>query len=63
MMAIDSTSKKSRIVMAFERAKGLHEAKKLNGAEFSESVTTMYELLLELGVIEKRKEGYILYWK
>lgn len=63
MMAIDPASKKSRIVLAFERAKDIHEVKKLNGAEFSESVTTMYELLLELGVIEKQKKGYTLYRK
>ena len=63
MMAIDPASKKSRIVLAFERAKDIHEVKKLNGAEFSESVTTMYELLLELGIIEKQKKGYTLYRK
>jgi hypothetical protein len=63
MMAIDPVSKKSRIVSAYERAKAIHEAKKVNGAELRESVTTIYELLFELGVIEKKKEGYVLYRK
>ena len=63
MMADDQESKKSRIVSAFERAKAIHETKKGNGAESRESVTTIYELLLELGVIEKKKEGYVLFRK
>ena len=64
MMADDPVSKKSRIVAAFERAKAIHESKKAMGAEFRESVTNMYELMLALGVIEKKKEGqYELYRK
>ncbi len=63
MMADDPVNKKSRIVLAFERAKAIHEAKKANGAESRESVTTIYELLFELGVIEKKKNGYILFRK
>lgn len=63
MMAIDPVSKKSRILSAFERAKAIHETKKAQGAEFMESVTTIYELLLELGVIEKNNDGYALYMK
>ncbi len=63
MMAIDPASKKSRIVMAFERAQKIHEAKKSNGAEFSESVTTIYELLLQLGVVENTANGYVLFRK
>ena len=61
MLANEPESNKSRIVSAFERAKELHEAKKEQGAEFRESVTTIYELLLELGVIEKKKNGYTLF--
>lgn len=63
MMAIEPANKKCRIVSAFERAKVLHEAKKAQGAEFRESVTTIYELLFELGVIEKKKNGYTLFRK
>ena len=63
MMADDPVSKKTRIVSAFERAKIIHENKIAIGAEFHESVTTIYELLLELGVIEKKKDGYVLFRK
>lgn len=63
MMAIDPVSNKSRVVSAFERAKIIHENKIAIGAEFHESVTTIYELLLELGVIEKKKDGYVLFRK
>lgn len=63
LMADDPVNKKSRIVLAFERAKAIHEAKKAKGAESRESVTTIYELLLELGVIEMKKNGYILFRK
>lgn len=63
MLATEPESKKSRIVLAFERAKAIHEKKKAAGTETAESVTTIYELLLELGVIEKTKEGFTLYRK
>ncbi len=63
MMADDPESRKSRAVLAFERAKAIHETKKANGAEARESVTTIYELLFELGVIETSKDGYILFRK
>ena len=63
MLAINPTTKRSRIVDAFERAKTMHEAKKQKGAEFCESVTTIYELLTALGVINKTKKGYRLYCK
>lgn len=63
LMADDPTAKKSRIVMAFERAKTIHESKKRSGSEFAESVTTIYLLLLKLGVIEETKEGYRLFRK
>ncbi len=63
MMADDPVVKKSRIVLAFERAKAIHETKKGNGDESRESVTTIYELLLELGVIENNKGDYVLFRK
>ena len=31
----------------------IHETKKNQGAEFAESVTTMYELMKELGVVKE----------
>ena len=51
MLSIDPNTKHRRIEDAFERAKKIHENKKGNGCEFDESVTTIYELLLELGVL------------
>lgn len=51
MMAIDPVTHNRRIIDACNRAKSLHKRKKQDGAEFSESVTNMYELLLELGVV------------
>ncbi len=63
MLAIDPISKKRRIILAFERAKAIHEAKKANDAETCESVTTIYELLYELGAIEKTRNGHELYIK
>ncbi len=63
MLAIDPVKKKSRIVLAFERAKTIHETKKVNGVESEESVTTIYELLLDLGVIEKRNDDFVLFWE
>ena len=63
MLAVDTVSGKSRIVMAFERARAIHEARKKSGDETRESVTSIYELLLELGVIERTKDGYSLFRK
>ena len=51
MLSIDPNTKHRRIEDAFERAKKIHDSKKGNGCEFDESVTTIYELLLELGVL------------
>ena len=53
LLAIDSATHNHRIVDACRRACEIHKAKKRDGAEFSESVTTMYELLEELGTIKK----------
>lgn len=64
MLADDPVTHQSRIVNAFERAEIIHRNKLVVGAEFTESVTTMYQLLLALGVIEKKKGGgYNLYRK
>lgn len=54
MMAINPETHNKRLMDAFNRAKAIHETKKQQGAEFTESVTTMYELLQELGIIEKK---------
>lgn len=51
MMAIDPVTRNRRIIDACNRAKSLHKRKKQDGAEFSESVTNMYELMLDLGVV------------
>jgi len=48
--AIHPETHNQRLVDAYNRAKAIHEAKKSIGAEFTESVTTMYELMKELGV-------------
>ena len=61
MLAIDASTHNHRIVDACQRANEIHQMKKGNGAEFSESVTTMYELLEELGTVQKDKDdNYIL---
>lgn len=61
MLAIDPNTKKSRIVSAYERAKSIHEAKISNGCETLESVTSIYQLLRQLGVIEETDEGFTLH--
>lgn len=61
MLAIDATTHHHRIEDACQRAYEIHQTKKRHGAEFSESVTTMYELLEELGTVQKDKDdNYIL---
>ena len=57
MLAIDEITHHHRIEDAYQRAKVIHQIKKRNGDEFSESVTTMYELLEELGTVQKDKDG------
>lgn len=52
MMAIDPITNNRRIVDAYKRAKDIHAFKKNNGAEFRESVTTIYDLLAQIGVIK-----------
>ena len=56
MMAIHPETHHSRIEDAYYRAKTIHETKKAQGAEFKESVTTMYELMKELGVVKEPEQ-------
>lgn len=64
MMAIDPCTEERRIVTAFKRAKTIHEDKRKKGAEYRESVTNVYELMLALGVIKRNKVGkFELYCK
>lgn len=51
MMAIDPVTHNRRVIDACNRAKSIHKRKKQDGAEFSESVSNMYELMIELGVV------------
>lgn len=62
LLSADRTTKRRRIDMAFEQAMRMHKEKKVNGCEYAESVTTIYELLLELGVFTKMREynGHIV---
>lgn len=60
MLAIDSTTHNHRIVDACQRAMTIHQAKKRNGAEFLESVTTMYELMEDLGTVKMDNDGNFL---
>ena len=53
MMAIHPVTHNKRLMDAYYRAKAIHEKKKKQGAEFVESVTTMYELMKELGVVKE----------
>lgn len=61
MLAVDPITHKRRIVSAYERAKSIYDRKKVDGAEMSESVTTIFELLERLGSIYKTANGYELY--
>ena len=63
MLAVAPRYKKRRIELAYDRAKGIHVYKKSNGAEFLESVTSIYQLLEALGVIEITVEEPHLYCK
>ncbi len=57
MLAINPATRNRRIVDAFNRAKAIHERKLANGSETQESVTTMYQLLINLGVFTKNNDG------
>ena len=52
MMAIDPVTGNRRIVDAYARSKAIYDQKALDGAACSESVSTIYELLAEMGVVE-----------
>ena len=60
MLAIDPMTHHHRVVDACQRARAIHQTKKNKGAEFCESVTTMYELMEELGTVRKDKDGNYL---
>lgn len=60
MLAIDPVTNNRRIVDAYQRAKRIHASKKNNGAEYRESVTTMYDLLAQIGVIKDDDNGIIM---
>lgn len=53
MLAIDPITHHRRIEDACHRAEIIHQGKKEIGAEYRESVTTMYELMVELGVVRR----------
>ena len=56
MLAIDPVTHNRRIEDACLRAESIHSLKRKSGQEFSESVTNLYQLLIELGVFVKVKE-------
>lgn len=58
MLSINPATKNRRIVDAYIRAEKIHKQKVKNGCEFNESVTTIYELLHELGVISLSNNVY-----
>ena len=57
MLAVDHATHHRRILDAYSRAKSIYNRKKAAGTEFNESVTSMYELLKELGVIQEKGDG------
>ena len=56
MLAVDPQTNNRRILDAYDRAKTIHTRKKTDGAEFCESVTTMYEFLKEIGVVKEKDD-------
>ena len=58
MLSINPDTKNRRIVDAYIQAEAHHLQKVQNGCEFNESVTTIYELLRELGVISFNDGSY-----
>lgn len=61
LMAIDPVTHESRALTAMKRAMAIHATKVSKGSEFSESVTTVYELLQALGVFVESKYGWYLF--
>lgn len=60
MLSVNPVTKNRRIVDAYKQAETHHLRKIQDGCEFSESVTTIYELLRELGVISTVNGSYIV---
>lgn len=58
MLSVNPATKNRRIVDAYKRAETLHLKKVNDGCEFNESVTTIYELLRELGFISHTDDSY-----
>ena len=58
MLSINPDTKNRRIVDAYIQAEAHHLQKVQNRCEFNESVTTIYELLRELGVISFNDGSY-----
>ena len=58
MLSINPVTNNRRIVDAYIQAEAHHSQKVQNGCEFNESVTTIYELLRELGVISFNDGSY-----
>ena len=56
-MAVNPVTKRQRILDAYARAKTIHQTKCSQGGEWRESVTTMYELMRELGVVTEAPDG------
>lgn len=52
LMAEDDITHNRRIINAYQRAKAIHEYKLAVGSEYLESVTTIYQLMEELGTIQ-----------
>jgi hypothetical protein len=59
MLAFDPQTHHRRILDAYARAKVIHVRKKADGAEFRESVTTMYEFLKEIGIVKEKGDGFL----
>lgn len=57
LMAVNPFTKRQRILDAYARAKAIHQTKCGQGSEWRESVTTMYELVCELGVVTEAPDG------
>ena len=57
LMAVNPVTKRQRILDAYARAKAIHQTKCCKGSEWCESVTTMYELMRELGVVTEAPDG------
>lgn len=64
MFAVNPETRNRRIEDAFNRAFAIHQRKLSIGAETQESVTTIYQLLISLGLFVKDKAGnYVLSWR